>query len=160
MINIDRIDFRILEALQTDGRLPVKQLAEIVGVSVSPCWQRVKKLEKAGIIRRYTAEIAIEKLQTVQVLLAHVTLSRSSREIYAAFERHVLEIPQIVECYEVTGSFDYHLKFVVINMQKYNEIVETFLSTAFGVEKYVTYVVTRAAKDERAVPVSISSVER
>ncbi|RUW67139.1 Lrp/AsnC family transcriptional regulator [Mesorhizobium sp. M2A.F.Ca.ET.067.02.1.1] len=160
MINLDRIDYRILEALQADGRLPLKQLAKIVGVSISPCWQRVKKLEKAGIIRRYTAEIAIEKLQTVQIILAHVTLSRSSRETYAAFERHVLTIPQVIECYEVTGSFDYHLKFVVVSIKNYNEILETFLSTTFDVEKYATYVVTRTAKDQRAVLISVNSSMR
>ncbi|RUW04402.1 winged helix-turn-helix transcriptional regulator, partial [Mesorhizobium sp. M1A.F.Ca.IN.022.05.2.1] len=80
MIKLDRIDYRILEALQDDGRLPVKRLADIVGISVSPCWQRVKKLEKAGIIRRYTAEIAIEKLQTIQIVLAHVVMIRQNRE--------------------------------------------------------------------------------
>ncbi|AZO75605.1 Lrp/AsnC family transcriptional regulator [Mesorhizobium sp. M1D.F.Ca.ET.043.01.1.1] len=160
MNKLDRIDYRILEALQDDGRLPVKRLADIVGISVSPCWQRVKKLEKAGIIRRYTAEIAIEKLQTIQIVLAHVVMTRQNRETYAKFERQVRDIPEVVECYEVTGSFDYHLKFIVENMERYNEIVETFLGTAFGVEKYFTYVVTRTAKDEQNVRVSSELMSR
>lgn len=153
MSKLDRIDYRILEVLQENGRLPVKSIADMVGVSVSPCWQRVKNLEKAGIIRRYTAEIAIEKLQNVQIVLAHVILSKHSREAYEAFERHVQNIPEVVECYEVTGPFDYHMKLLVASMNRYNEILEKFLSAELGVEKYFTYVVTRAAKDERTLRV-------
>ncbi|TIN60386.1 MAG: Lrp/AsnC family transcriptional regulator [Mesorhizobium sp.] len=85
---------------------------------------------------------------------------RQNRETYARFERQVRDIPEVVECYEVTGSSDYHLKFIVENMEKYNEIVETFLGTPFGVEKYFTYVVTRTAKDEQNVRVSSELMSR
>lgn len=147
MSKLDRIDYRILDVLQENGRIPVKSLADLVGISVSPCWQRVKNLEKAGVIRRYTAEIAIEKLQNIQTVLAHVILSRHNRETYKAFERLAQSIPEIIECYELTGPFDYHMKLVVAGMDGYNEILEKFLSPELGVEKYYTYVVTRAAKD-------------
>ncbi|MFC3326118.1 Lrp/AsnC family transcriptional regulator [Mesorhizobium cantuariense] len=153
MSKLDRIDYRILDVLQENGRLPVTSLAGLVGISVSPCWQRVKHLEKAGIIRRYTAEIAIEKLQRVQIVLAHVILSKHNRGTYEFFERHVQNIPEVVECYEITGTFDYHLKLVVADMDRYSDIVEKFLCPSLGVEKYFTYVVTRAAKNEQTVRV-------
>lgn len=153
MAKLDRIDYRILEALQENGRLPITQVANLAGLSVSPCWQRVKRLEEAGVIRCYTAEIAIEKLQEVQIVLAQVVLSPHSREVYRSFESRVRDIPEVVECYEVTGQFDYHLKLIVATMGRYNEILEDLLGASSGVEKYYTHVVTRAAKDSRTVRV-------
>ncbi|WP_287197930.1 Lrp/AsnC family transcriptional regulator [Mesorhizobium sp.] len=153
MSKLDRIDYRILDVLQENGRLPIKSLAEVVGISVSPCWQRVKNLEKAGVIRRYTAEIAIDKLQNILIVLAHVILHRHNRETYKNFERLAQSIPEIIECYEVTGPFDYHMKLVVTGIGRYNEILERFLSTELGVEKYYTYLVTRASKDGQTLRV-------
>ncbi len=90
MIKLDRIDYRILEVLQENARLPITRLAVLANLSVSPCWQRVKRLEECGIIRRYVAEIAIEKLQLVQTILAQVVLTRHTREAYRAFEAEAL----------------------------------------------------------------------
>jgi DNA-binding Lrp family transcriptional regulator len=148
---LDRTDYRILDALQSNGRMPVAQLARTVNLSVSPCWQRLKWLERSGVIRRYTAEVALEKLIRVQIVIAHVILSKHSREAYSNFDRRIRAIPEAVECYEITGHIDFHLKFVVPNIERYQEILETLLGRAAGVEKYFTYVVTRASKDERAV---------
>ncbi|RWQ60950.1 Lrp/AsnC family transcriptional regulator [Mesorhizobium sp.] len=153
MSTLDRIDYLILGVLQENGRLPITSLADLVGISVSPCWQRVKHLEKAGIIRRYTAEIAIEKLQKVQIVLAHVILSKHNRGTYHHFECHVQSIPEVVECYEITGVFDYHLKLIVADMDRYGEIVESFLCPDLCVEKYVTYVVTRYVRNEQTLRV-------
>ncbi|MER8691045.1 Lrp/AsnC family transcriptional regulator [Mesorhizobium sp. M1136] len=151
MNKLDRMDYRILNVLQENGRLPIKILADRIGISVSPCWQRVKKLEKDGIIRRYIAEIAIEKLQTVQIVLAKVVLSRQNREALDFFERHICAIPEVVECYEVMGQFDYHIKFVVSSIDLYTEIVERFLTPEFGVERYFSDIVSRVAKEDRAI---------
>ncbi|MER9470611.1 Lrp/AsnC family transcriptional regulator [Mesorhizobium sp. M0482] len=151
MNKLDRMDYRILNVLQENGRLPIKILADRVGISVSPCWQRVKKLEKDGIIRRYIAEIAIEKLQTVQIVLAKVVLSRQNREALEFFERHICAIPEVVECYEVMGQFDYHIKFVVSSIDLYTEIAERLLTPEFGVERYFTDIVSRVAKEDRAI---------
>ncbi|AZO10863.1 MULTISPECIES: Lrp/AsnC family transcriptional regulator [unclassified Mesorhizobium] len=137
--------------LQENGRLPIKVLADRVGISVSPCWQRVKKLEKDGIIRRYIAEIAIEKLQSIQGVLSKVVLSRQNRDALEFFERHVCAIPEVAECYEVVGHFDYHIKFVVSSIDRYTEIVERFLTPGFGVERYFTDIVSRVAKEDRAI---------
>jgi DNA-binding Lrp family transcriptional regulator len=150
MSKLDRIDYRILDALQENGRLRITRLAGIAGVSVSPCWQRVKRLEEAGIIRGYSAEIALERIGDFQTFLAQVVLARHSREAYAAFERCVDEIPEAVECYETTGQFDYHLKFIVIGIARYNQILEEFLGAKAGIEKYFTHVVTRVAKQIKA----------
>ncbi|TIL19595.1 MAG: Lrp/AsnC family transcriptional regulator [Mesorhizobium sp.] len=151
MNKLDRMDYRILDVLQENGRLPIKILADRVGISVSPCWQRVKKLEKDGIIRRYVAEIAIEKLQSVQIVLAKVALSKHHREALEFFERNMCAIPEVVECYEVMGQFDYHMKFVVSSIDRYTEIVERFLTPEFGVERYFTDIVSRVAKEDRAI---------
>jgi Lrp/AsnC family transcriptional regulator, regulator of ectoine-degradation genes len=153
MSKLNRIDYRILEALEENGRLPVTRLAAMVGVSVSPCWQRVRRLEQSGIIRRYVAEIALEKLQNVQIVLAQIVLSKHNRPAYSLFERRIKEIAEVVECYEVAGQFDYHLKFVVTDMERYNHILETLLDASMGIEKYFTYVVTRTAKNSRMLSV-------
>lgn len=149
MTKLDRIDYLILDVLQANGRMPITRVAELVHISVSPCWQRVRRLEDTGIIRRYTAEIALETLQNLQVVLAQVILSNHNRRAYRQFEQSILEIPEVVECYELTGQFDFHLKFVVSSMDRYKEILDVVLGAESGVEKYFTYVVTRAARDER-----------
>ncbi|WIW56717.1 Lrp/AsnC family transcriptional regulator [Mesorhizobium mediterraneum] len=151
MNKLDRMDYRILDVLQENGRLPIKILADRVGISVSPCWQRVKKLEKDGIIRRYIAEIAIEKLQSVQIVLAKVVLSRQNRDGLNFFERRMCAIPEVAECYEVMGQFDFHIKFVVSSIECYTEIAERFLTPEFGVERYFSDIVSRVAKEDRAV---------
>lgn len=153
MSKLDRIDYRILAALQENGRLRITHLAEMAGVSVSPCWQRVKRLEEAGIIRGYSADIALDRIGDVQTVLAQVVLSRHSREAYTAFERRVDEIPEAVECYETTGQFDYHVKFVVTGIARYNQILEYLLDSKIGVEKYFTHIVTRVAKQTKSPPI-------
>jgi DNA-binding Lrp family transcriptional regulator len=147
--SLDRIDYLILDTLQANGRQSITRTAETVHISLSACWQRVKRLEKSGIIQRYTAEIALEKLQVVQIVMAHIALSKHNRKAYELFERSVLEIPEVVECYELTGQFDFHLKFIVTSMERYKAILENIISHQSGVEKYFTYVVTRVAKNER-----------
>ncbi|MBX5137686.1 Lrp/AsnC family transcriptional regulator [Rhizobium lentis] len=149
MVKLDRIDYRILDALQENGRLPITQLAAIAGVSVSPCWQRVRRLEESGVIRHYSAEIALDKLFVVQTVFAHVILSNHTRETYDTFEKRIKKTPEIVECCELAGQFDYLLKFIVTDLDRYNLLLETLLDKSVGVEKYFSYVVTRSIKDSR-----------
>ena len=142
-LKLDRIDIRILGHLQRNGRVTNVDLADAVGLSPSPCLIRVKRLEKAGFITGYGAQIQLEKLGTMQLVFTHVTLSDHRREDFAKFEAAIRGIDEIVECHLVSGGFDYLLKFVTRSVVHYQTIVEEVLERSVNIEKYFSYIVIK-----------------
>jgi len=109
---LDRIDLRILAELQRNGRATNVDLAEVVGLSPSPCLTRVKRLEKAGYITGYGAQIQLQKLGDVLMVFTEVTLSDHRRDDFSRFEASIRGVDEIIECHLVSGGYDYMLKFV------------------------------------------------
>ncbi|MDB5831570.1 MAG: AsnC family transcriptional regulator, partial [Caballeronia sp.] len=109
---LDRIDLRILSRLQAQGRITNVELADAVGLSPSPCLIRVKRLENAGYIAGYAAQILLEKMGDVQSVFTQVTLADHRREDSARFVAAIREVDEIVECHLASGGYDYLLKFV------------------------------------------------
>jgi len=144
-VKLDRIDVRILGELQRNGRIANVDLANAVGLSPSPCLIRVKRLEKAGYITGYGAQIQLEKLASVQLVFAQVTLSDHRRDDFAQFEAAIRDVDEIVECHLVSGGFDYLLKFVTRGVTHYQNLVEELLGRNLNVEKYFSYVVMKSA---------------
>ena len=103
MTRLDAIDLRILTALQADGRITKTHLAEQVHLSVSPCWQRLKRLEKAGVIKRYRAEIDLRKLAPFTCVYVEVTLRQHLSSDFTQFEQGIAAVPEVVECHAVGG---------------------------------------------------------
>lgn len=141
---LDRIDINILAELQKNGRVTNSQLADLVGLSPSPCLTRVKRLEDAGYIINYSAIINLAKLGAVQVVFTSVTLGDHRRNDFIKFEHGIREYEELVECHLVSGGFDYLLKFMVRGIPHYQSMMEQILEKNLGVSKYFSYIVIKS----------------
>lgn len=156
-MKLDAIDLRILEAVARDGRITKLKLAELAGLSPTPCWLRLRKLEQAGIIAGYHARIAPRKVAPFTSVIMEVSLANHRQADFERFERAVTAHPEVVACWSVGGGVDYFLRIVTRDIDAYQRLVDTFLSAEIGIERYFTYIVTRAVKDEPGFPVALLS---
>lgn len=141
---LDRLDLRILCHLQKNGRVTNVDLADAVGLSPSPCLVRVKRLEQAGYIAGYGAQIRLEKLGDTLTVFTEVTLADHRREDFVRFEMSIKPVDEIVECHLVSGGYDYLLKFITRGVNHYQEIIEDLLERNIGIEKYFSYIVIKS----------------
>jgi Lrp/AsnC family transcriptional regulator of ectoine degradation len=153
-MKLDPIDLRILDAIQRDGRITKLALAERVGLSPTPCWMRLRKLEKAGIVSGYHAKIALRQIAPVATVLMEVTLGAHRQADFDRFERAIRDIPEIVACWSVGGGVDYVLKVVARDIDAYQRLVDGLLEREIGIDRYFTYIVTKTVKEETALPVA------
>lgn len=140
---LDRIDVRILCELQKNSRVTNVELALAVGLSASPCLIRVKRLEKAGYIANYGAQLRLEHFGDILMVFTEVTLNEHRREDMARFEAFVRSVEEIVECHVVSGGYDYLLKFVTRSVNHYQQVVDAMLDRHLGIQKYFSYIVIR-----------------
>src|SRR5210317_1554129 len=140
---LDRIDIRILSTLQQQGNITNVNLAEAVGLSPSPCLQRVKRLEKAGYIQNYRAVINLKKLAEHVTVFTEVTLADHRRKDFVKFENEIKNHENVVECHLLSGGYDYLLKFVARGVTQYQEIMEELLERNLGIDKYFSYIVIK-----------------
>jgi Lrp/AsnC family transcriptional regulator, leucine-responsive regulatory protein len=145
-IILDRIDRRILTALQADGRLTNQALSERVALSPSACLARVRRLEQTGVIQGYHARLNPFAIDVGLVLYAEVTLKRHGAEDLALFEKTISAIPAVVEASHMTGTYDYLLKVVTANMADWTRIAEELTSSDVGVERINTHVMMNKPK--------------
>ena len=150
---LDPIDLRILDIIQREGRITKLALAERVGLSPTPCWTRLRRLEKAGIITGYHARLAIRMLAPVATVLMQVTLGAHRQADFDRFEQAVRKVPQIVACWSVGGGVDYILKVMTRDIDSYQRLVDLLLEREIGIDRYFTYIVTRTVKEEVALPI-------
>ncbi|MBQ8674277.1 MAG: Lrp/AsnC family transcriptional regulator [Bacteroides sp.] len=129
MDTLDRTDLQILRTLQENARLTTKELAARVSLSSTPVFERLKRLESSGYIKKYIAVLDAEKLNQGFIVFCNVKMSRLNREIAEEFTRIIRGIPQVTECYNISGSFDYLLKIHAPNMKYYQEFVLNVLGT-------------------------------
>lgn len=141
---LDRIDLKILAALQTQGRISNTRLADAVGLSPSPCLARVKRLEQAGYITGYGAHVALPRLGETVLVFTEVTLSDHRRRDFSRFEAAIADVEEVLECHLVSGGYDYKLKFITRGVAHYQAIMEGLLELNIGIEKYFSYVVIKS----------------
>ncbi|WDZ80605.1 Lrp/AsnC family transcriptional regulator (plasmid) [Ensifer adhaerens] len=158
-MKLDAIDLRILDAIQRDGRITKLALAEAVGLSPTPCWIRLRKLEKAGIISGYHARISMRRIAPVASIMLELTLANHRQADFDRFERAVRDIPEIVYCWSVGGGVDYILKIVTADIDAYQRLIDTLLDRDLGIARYFTYIVTKTVKEEAVLPVSLLMAE-
>jgi Lrp/AsnC family transcriptional regulator of ectoine degradation len=152
-LKLDAIDLRILAAVQRNGRITKLALAEEVGLSPTPCWTRLDRLEKAGIIAGYHARVSLKAMGLpAATVLMEVTLGAHRQADFDRFERAVRSVPEIVACWSVGGGVDYVLKVVARDIDAYQRLVDALLERQIGIDRYFTYIVTRTVKDETAAP--------
>lgn len=118
-MRLDAFDLRILDAIQRDGRITKLALAEKTGLSPTPCWMRLRKLEKAGIISGYHARVSLRRVTPVASVMVQLTLANHRQADFDRFERAVRDIPEIVCCWSVGGGVDYILKVVATDIDAY-----------------------------------------
>ncbi len=151
--SLDRIDRRILKELQDDGRLANVELARRVGLSPTPCLERVRRLESHGFIVGYSAHLNPHRLEAALLVFVEIRLSRTSPDVFEDFKSAVVDLPQILECHLVSGDFDYLLKARVADMKAYRELLGEALLTLPGVSASRTYVVMEEVKESNRLPV-------
>lgn len=147
---LDRIDRRILETLQRDGRISNVELATLVNLSPSACLQRVKKLEGRGLITGYHANINLKRISQTVSVIALVTLQHD-KENFTDFERMVEETPDIIECLKVSGEFDYQLRFECRDMGTYHNLTESLIKKANGIINLSSHVILHETKGNTGV---------
>ncbi len=130
---LDRTDLKILRCLQNSGRLANAELADKVGLSPSPCLRRVRSLEQRGIIRRYAAIVDARAIGLPISVFVNVSLHNQERSSLEQFESHVSGYEEVMECYLMTGSFDYMLRIVVPDLESYEHFLAEKLTTTPGV---------------------------
>ena len=151
---LDRIDLKILAQLQRNGRMSNVELAELVGLSPSPCLQRTKRLEAAGYIVGYGAHLDLVKLGEVVVVFTEMTLEDHRRSDFARFEAALGGIDEVVECHLVSGGYDYLLKFVTRGVSHYQSVIEGMLDGGLGIEKYFSYIVIKTPVQKLGYPLA------
>ena len=152
MFKLDDRDIQILSILQEEGRISKSALAKRVNLSNSPCWERLQRMEKAGIIRGYGAHIALEKLTEYVVVFVAAELENHRAEDFELFESAVCEEHEITACWALGGGFDYVLQVVTSNINTYQRLIDRLLDRKIGLMRYFTYVVTKEVKSGATLP--------
>ena len=150
--SLDRIDLKILKVLQQNGRLSNTALAKEVGLSATPCTERVKALERHGFIEHYSAKLNPHLLGLNLLVFVEISLLRTSPDVFADFREAVIKLPQILECHLVSGNFDYLIKARVEDMAAYRHFLGETLLLLPGVRESKTYVVMEELKEAQQLP--------
>ncbi len=151
--DLDEIDRRILASLQAHARLRNVELAEQVGLSASPCLRRVKRLEETGVIRGFATLVDPEAVGLPVSVFVQVTLERQAEAALEAFESHITEWPEVMECYLMTGDADYLLRVVAADLTAYQEFLMNKLTRVEGVASIKSSFALRRIAYRTALPV-------
>ena len=150
---LDRIDLGILRELQVDGRVRMTELASRVGLSATPCSERVRNLERLGYILSYNARLNPKLLDLELLVFVEITLIRTSPDVFAEFRAAILDLPEVLECHLVSGNFDYLIKARVADMVAYRQLLGETLLTLPGVSDSRTYVVMEEVKEAQRLSI-------
>ena len=156
-MRLDKFDKAILDQLQRDGRISNVQLAALVNLSESACLRRVRVLEQAGLIERYVALLDQKEAGLTGTVFVHIVLGREEQSDLAAFESAVQNIPEVMECYLMTGEFDYLLRVVVSDMADFERIHHSELTRLPGVARVNSSVAIRTVTKKTALPLPIDA---
>ena len=143
---LDAADIRILCALQEHGQLSKSRLAELVGLSPTPCWTRYARLKKAGLIRGYRADLELDRLVDLCRVIVTVSLSSHRRGDFERFEAFVRRRHEIIDCAATGGGMDYVMTVVTRSLPAFQCLVDEMLSEELGIDRYMTYIATRRIK--------------
>ena len=152
-MELDRFDRAILKALQRDGRISNVELAGLVNLSESACLRRVRALEAKGIIERYVALLNQKEAGLSGDVFVHIALNREEQSELAAFEAAVQALPEVMECYLMTGEFDYLLRVVVSDMADFERVHKESLTQLPGVARVNSSVAIRTVRKTTELPI-------
>jgi Lrp/AsnC family transcriptional regulator of ectoine degradation len=146
-MKLDRYDLAILRILARDGRITKSRLAEEVNLSISPAWERVRRLEESGLIRGYRTDVDWAKAFKGSRIIVEVTLARHTANDMRRFEERVGQAEEVVQCHATGGGVDYFLHVVARDIDHYQRFIDSLLTEEVGIERYFTYVVTKVVKE-------------
>jgi DNA-binding Lrp family transcriptional regulator len=158
-LNLDALDYTLLEALQADARQSNAELARRVELSATGLHKRLRRLEDAGVIVGYTARLNREALGYDMLCFVQVTLQRHEPDAVEHFRREVHAMPEVLECHHLTGEFDYLLKIVVRNRKHLEQFILNTLTPVRGMDKIRTSLVLSEIKAEAAMPLCVPAVQ-
>ena len=154
-MKLDAIDLKILDAVQRDGRITKLKLAEMAGLSPTPCWLRLRKLEQAGLIAGYHARLSPRRVAPFATVLVEVTLANHRQADFERFERAIAAIEAVTDCWSVGGSLDYILKVLARDIDTYQRLIDRMLADEIGIDRYFTYIVTKTVKEDAPLPLEL-----
>ncbi|MCF2133147.1 MULTISPECIES: winged helix-turn-helix transcriptional regulator [Burkholderiaceae] len=144
---LDKLDRKILNLLQADGRMAMKDLAERIGLSITPCIERVRRMERDGVITGYYARVNPAKLGAGLLVFVEITLDHKSGNMFGQFRREVERIAQVLECHLISGEFDYLIKARIGEMSDYRKLLGDILLQLPGAVQSKSYVVMEEIKE-------------
>lgn len=154
-VKLDDRDLKILAILQRDGRISKTALADLVHLSPTPCWERLRRLEESGIIQGYEAQVSVTAFGPVATVFVQAELEAHRAEDFERFETAIEAIPEIVEAWAIGGGMDYVLKVVTRDVESYQALIERILEAEIGVKRYYTYLVTKPVKRAPCPPLGV-----
>ena len=152
-MTLDETDKKILRLLQVDARMTLKDIANKINLSLTPVHDRVKRLEKEGIIEKYVSILDKKKLGKNIMVYCQVTLVKQTFEVSEGFNQSILDMPEVVECNFISGSFDYMLKIVLPNMESYHHFHQKKLSVLPGVSLISSFFIISEVKSTTVLPI-------
>lgn len=152
MLKLDNRDIEILKILSSEARISKAELAARINLSPSPCWERLARLEKAGIIRGYKADVTLKAVTPTVTVFVTLELERHRADAFQAFERTARDIAEIVGCWALGGGLDYLLQIVTRDIDHYQRVIDRLLALPLGVGRYYTYIVTKPVKEGGVLP--------
>ena len=153
-MNLDNFDKQLLSTLQKDGRISNVELAEAINLSESACLRRVRALEEKGFIDRFVALLDQKRVGLTDTVFVHIVLKREEKSELLAFEKAIKEIPEILECYLMTGEFDYLLHIVVANMADFERLHNDSLTQLPGVSRVNSSFAIRTVQKTTQLPLT------
>jgi len=154
-MRLDARDLEILRVLADEGRITKADLAARVGLSASPCWERLRRLEEAGLIEGYHARISLKKLGSHVTVFVAVELADHTPAKFRAFEDSVQSYGEVTACWALGGGFDYLMQIVTRDIDAYQRLIDEMLEARIGLARYFTYIVTKPVKSPRLPPLEM-----
>jgi len=151
---LDKTDRRILNLIQTNARLTIQEIGQQINLSKTPVHERIKRLEREGVIAQYVTLIDKKKVGNSLMVYCQVTLDKQTRDTFAGFDTAVRDLPEVLECNRVSGTFDYLLKIVSRDMEAYNRFYQERLSVIPGMLHISSFFVMDEVKNSTVIPVA------
>lgn len=150
-MKLDKTDLKLLELLQADARLTVKQLAAELKLTTTPVHERIKKLEREGVIKNYSARVDRTKVDKNMVVYCTVSLQEHQRDNISVFEQSIRKLNEVIDCAHVSGDYDYLLKLLVKDMDEYKVVLRDKLATVKGIGKVQSLFVMNEVKSSDVI---------
>jgi len=151
---LDRIDLKILQALQEDAQIKNRVLADRIALSPSACLRRIRDLEARGLITGYRAHVAIDRIRTVTIVIAQVSFERHSVGRFVGFDEWARRTPEVVESVRISGHYDYMLRVVVSDVHDWKRVMREMTDGDFGVEKIISSFLMEDMKSFEGYPLT------